>query len=1151
MGGWTRRSALRSVGLAATAVLLSLPAPAGAAAPVGTPNAAERHVDRRAGGGPGAAQAPERVRAAQAALRRRFGAQLVLGADTGTGATQVVQRLDGALSSPAEGDRARVARDWLRDNRDVLGVDAATIDKLEVAARETAGAAGLTTIKFAQRFRGVEVYDGGFEVTLDRGGRVLAAVGRPADAPRVASVEPTLNADAARAALSASVGPTQPAAPAELTFFPAAGGTRLAWRLLERRSSVATYAAVVDAASGVLLLRQNLTKSAAPTTVFPNYPGAEGAPVTGGANAPRNVDLEAAGYLPTGATGLSGPYARAFSDVDDDDLPGAGEEVAPDPVTGFDFGFSPQAGGCPSTAIAATPQCTWNPAQKQRSQQESWQINREQNAVQAFWLVNRFRDHLARTEIGFGDGPGAEGFAGADRVVVHARDGAAIRDAAHLNNANITVLPEGLPPTMQMYLFAGPRFRAIDSGDDAATVWHEYTHGLSGRLVTHADGTSALASVHAGALGEAWSDFYALDLLHRDGLEVDDPTVAGEVDVGAYSDAAPHATRSQGADCAVGAPALACPGRGGAGPGGYTLGDLGRIFGGAEVHYDGEIWLETLWDIRQALVAVLGSETVGSDAAERLVTDSMRLSPPEPSFLDARNAMLAADTAAGGQHRTLLWTAFARRGMGFYADVDGPEDRTPTEDFSTPPPAGAPTGRITGRVIDAPGALPLAGVRVATGGPSGNDAAVTTGADGRYALVVPAGAAPRVLFSGPAGYDPVAVPRAPAVLAGADTAVDDVGLRRDWASAAGGGRLESDPRGFCGPAQLLDEVAGSGWSAFRTTSRPTPSVTITLPAAIDVTAIAIDPAATCGSGPEAALRDLRVEAVRPSGTFELLRSGFSSDDEGRLNLRRPAGNALGVTALRVTLLASRAAGDYVDLAALAVYGTRSDGAPRGALRATPATVAPGEAVGFDASSFFDPDSLITSYAWDFDGDGAVDRETPGPRTSFAYDAPGAPEARVTVRDAGGAEGRAAAVVRITGPVPAGAAPAPPPAPPVPAPAPPPKPPAPVAAPPTLRVAGSARRSSRVVVRCASACSVKASGSLSTAMARRLGRSRRSVFRTFRLRAGTTTLTLRLPKATLDSARRRGVRTLRLTLELRAADAAGRVTSRRVAVRVLV
>ena len=36
----------------------------------------------------------------------------------------------------------------------------------------------------------------------------------------------------------------------------------------------------------------------------------------------------------------------------------------------------------------------------------------------------------------------------------------------------------------------------------------------------------------------------------------------------------------------------------GAGPGGYTYGDFGKIAGGPEVHADGEIWLETLWDLR-------------------------------------------------------------------------------------------------------------------------------------------------------------------------------------------------------------------------------------------------------------------------------------------------------------------------------------------------------------------------------------------------------------------------------------------------------------------------------------------------------------------------------------------------------------------------
>ena len=55
----------------------------------------------------------------------------------------------------------------------------------------------------------------------------------------------------------------------------------------------------------------------------------------------------------------------------------------------------------------------------------------------------------------------------------------------------------------------------MNGGDDAGTVWHEYTHGLSNRLVTNDDGSGALSTPHGGAMGEAWSDWYALDFLHR------------------------------------------------------------------------------------------------------------------------------------------------------------------------------------------------------------------------------------------------------------------------------------------------------------------------------------------------------------------------------------------------------------------------------------------------------------------------------------------------------------------------------------------------------------------------------------------------------------------------------------------------------------
>ena len=77
----------------------------------------------------------------------------------------------------------------------------------------------------------------------------------------------------------------------------------------------------------------------------------------------------------------------------------------------------------------------------------------------------------------------------------------------------MTTLPDGAPPVMQMYLWRPPGHRTVNGGDDAAIVYHEYTHGLSNRLVTDAGGRGALNSPQAGAMGEGWSDWYAKDFL--------------------------------------------------------------------------------------------------------------------------------------------------------------------------------------------------------------------------------------------------------------------------------------------------------------------------------------------------------------------------------------------------------------------------------------------------------------------------------------------------------------------------------------------------------------------------------------------------------------------------------------------------------------
>ena len=197
---------------------------------------------------------------------------------------------------------------------------------------------------------------------------------------------------------------------------------------------------------------------------------------------------------------------------------------------------------------------------------------------------------------------------------------------------------------MQLYLFDGSGFRTVNGGDSAAIVWHEYTHGLSNRLVVHDDGSGALSSPQAGAMGEGWSDWYALDLLVGDGL-MDDTPAPGDVDVGHYVDPTRTRCAAQGIDCPVGVVAPRCP------AGGYTYGDFAHIAGSPEVHADGEIWAQTLWDLRKA---------VGRDIAQALITEGMRMAPPEPSFLDMRNAILAADAGLGGASRNAIWQVFAR-----------------------------------------------------------------------------------------------------------------------------------------------------------------------------------------------------------------------------------------------------------------------------------------------------------------------------------------------------------------------------------------------------------------------------------------------------------------------------------------------------------
>ncbi|HEU4658760.1 MAG TPA: M36 family metallopeptidase [Capillimicrobium sp.] len=947
----TRRTLLGPGAVITAALALALataPSAAFAAAPA-------RFFDVRDGVQAAApAAAPQRVapgravREARAKLERSLGPQGIVDEDPITGTARAVQRLDGALTGPASGSRRDRAWSYVQEHATALGLDQGDLGTL-VADGERRSDSGLLTLRWRQEVDGIPAFDNGLTVNVDGDGRVITVFGSPrGDLPEHVG-EPVLSApDAVRAAMDdvsvrgevrvveADAGPRRHTRfagdhEARLVLFGDVGAVRLAWRVLLHAGPGAVYDTVVDAADGRILRRANLVKGADTAIVYRGWPGnALGSQVVDLASPPSwlytPAQRAALGLTDPSEDTTFGPRVWAWADLDDDNDYVASELADRAGDGSFEWPLVSFNGSNGDGNCAAGFVCTWDD-----DVAHSWQTNQNAAIVNSFYLANAFHDHLEAAPIGFDADDG--NFEGDDPIFLNAMDGAATAgtgpDDDHIDNANMLTYPDGDVSLMQMYLAStrgGYLQRDVSYDFDPATVWHEYTHGLSNRLIVDADGWGALSSPQAAAMGEGWSDFYALDLMAED-TSIVDTAADGEVSLGAYPDPVPNMTRHQAIDCAVGSVHANCPG------GGYTYGDFGDIAGQPEVHADGEIWAQTLWDLRAA---------IGVSDARLLVTEGMRLTPPEPSFLDARNGILAALEVTGKTAlRDEVWDVFRNRGMGFYAGATSGADVEPVADTSPPPPDGAPTGTATGLVKDADTGSPVAGAEVGLGGHDGTAGfSDVTGADGRYTLQTPGGTYPSLYVQAP-GYDaPASAPTSVTVSAGSQTAVPDIAVRRNWSTLTGGATLAEPPGGSCGRAGALDGSPGTGWSAPRPggafdvpPGADPPTMTITLPRAVDITAFGIDPSEACGDDASAALGEILVETSNGGAWTPALSRTFGTGDRGGVTEYAPTGGASGVVKLRVTLVESQdpsgASGeDWIDLTELKVYGT-STPAPSG------------------------------------------------------------------------------------------------------------------------------------------------------------------------------------------------------------------------------
>ncbi len=594
-----------------------------------------------------------------------------------------------SLTPPVDADAEAVARSFLKDNADLFQLGGAEVDNLKVARRYRTDHNGVTHVTLGQQINGIEIFQADLAVHVDRAGAVIAASGElmPGAAGKANQAQPKMAAAEALRMAAQDVeaeiaGPLNLSAPpsgvearqkfsaaagferdveARLVYFPLTGDQlRLAWEfILPMRETPDVYLMVMDAERGSLLYRYNFTnydenplRPHGP--VFTKDSPRPNVPYTGAANPPvvqrEDLPLRAAPFNGREIFPVADPHYDWWAGVPANNL------ISNNTTTYLDRDGTP---GQPDQPRLSAPDGNFT-FPLDFTQAPTTPDNQRAAQVNLFYWINRYHDILY--SFGFNEAAGNFqtnnfnlGGRDADAVLGEAQDGSGT------NNANFLTPPDGRPGRVQMFLFttANPQ---LDSSFDQGVIIHELTHGLSNRLVFNATGLSGL---QAGGMGEGWSDYFGLVLLRS---EADD--LNGTYPVGQY------VTNNQ----ARGIRRFPYSVNPQVFP--LTFKDVALR---NQVHALGEIWCNTLLEMRALLIGRYGFQE-GQRQSIQLVVDGLKLTPRAPTFVDARNAILLADRVNNrSANQCLLWQAFAKRGLGFWASATDSSDGAPTESLDNAP----------------------------------------------------------------------------------------------------------------------------------------------------------------------------------------------------------------------------------------------------------------------------------------------------------------------------------------------------------------------------------------------------------------------------------------------------------------------------------
>jgi extracellular elastinolytic metalloproteinase len=417
---------------------------------------------------------------------------------------------------------------------------------------------------------------------------------------------------------------------ASLIWFPLDNNLRLSWEVIIAMPSYeGQYRTMVDAETGEMLYCRQILQSVAARGNVYRVDGGSPRQMTDFPRPLADYGLPIPGNLPAGFPDDWVTEDRAIGNS----------------VNAHLGDFGPTIQGTVQSGVL-----TFDPADP---------VGDEQKVLNIFYYNYCMHDYLYL--LGFREADGnfqhdnfGRGGVSTDRVDARAHSGEV------WGTANMFTFVDGSSPVMNMGLVASTnRHTAFDS----TVVFHEFTHGLTNRLVGGPMNDRALEASQSSSMGEGWSDYIA--------CTINNTTVTG-----AWVLNDPGGIRGFPYDSNF-------PDNFGNIGGGRYIEN--PITGEVPVHAIGEIWCAALMEMNRKIGANLGLQ---------LVVDALKLTPANPSFLDSRDSILlsldnilAAGKMSPAEHaaaKKCIWEAFARFGMGPDATTNGASLSGIVADFKTP-----------------------------------------------------------------------------------------------------------------------------------------------------------------------------------------------------------------------------------------------------------------------------------------------------------------------------------------------------------------------------------------------------------------------------------------------------------------------------------